>query len=107
MRIVPLTSDGAYRFNIELNGIVYTFEIKYNVRFNTWSFSMLQNEIDVITGVGMLIGVNMLEPFTLDNIGGLYMFDDSGQKLDAGPDDLGTRVIMIYLTPQEVIENVI
>jgi hypothetical protein len=125
MQIVPFTSDPRQKFSCNLNGVEYGFAANYNERSGVWAFDLSRaaTEEVLLTGVPILLGCDMLAPFGL-NIGSLITVDASAspawalagdgetlipvaQTTDADPfgafnDDLGTRVLVVYLKPGEV-----
>lgn len=105
MALIPLTNNASSIFNIDLNGIEYTLKTKFNYRFGYWTLDILLNDEPVFMGLGMLIGSNIIGQFPRGNeIGALFMIDTSDTRLDATFSDLGTRVVLMYLTPEEIVE---
>jgi hypothetical protein len=112
---LPFTSDPWRQFSTVLNGTEYTLSTRYNERNGVWYFDLgLESTGEVLAaGVPILIGCDMLAPYAL-GIGSLVAFDLGAasatetagvlqQSVDAGPEDLGTRVIVLYVAPGEVI----
>ena len=118
--VVPFSSDDrAYTFNCTLNGISYTFDVQYNERDGIWYFDLYlaTSDTPLASSIPILLGGNILSAYAYLGIGGLFAVDmgaasskgspsDTTENVlvsaDAGPDDLGTRVIVVYLTPDEV-----
>jgi len=113
MQTVPFTSDPNTQFTATLNGVEYEFLTNWNERNLTWSFDLSIADTGelLVAGVPVLIGCDMLAPHGL-GIGSMYAVDltatsaeeAEGRKLqsvDAGPDDLGVRVVVVYLAPGE------
>jgi hypothetical protein len=125
MQVVPFTSDPWQKFSCNLNGVEYGFAASYNERSGAWAFdlSLVSTGEVLLTGVPILLGCDMLAPFGL-NIGSLIAVDAAAspawalagdgetlipvaQTTDADPfgafnDDIGTRVLVVYLKPGEV-----
>jgi Domain of unknown function (DUF6983) len=107
MEKIPLIQSQSTVFNVDLNSINYNMQTKYNYRFGYWTLDILIGEDPFLMGIGMLIGTNILSQYPkANNIGALIMFDTSDSNLDANFNELGERVIMIYLTPEELDEIV-
>jgi hypothetical protein len=123
LQVVPFTSDPWQSFSCSLDGVEYGFAANYNDRNGVWSFdlSLKSTEEILVAGVPILLGCDMLAPFGL-GIGKMFAVDIAAspawalagdgltvipttQMLDADSgafnDDLGQRVIVIYLAPGE------
>ena len=104
---IPLTSDPSQTFSIDLEGNTYNFRVVYNQRNEMWTFDLSDvDENPILAGIPILIGPNLLQQFTLD-LGSLIVWDNEDQLVDsttANDDDLGTRVILVHYTPDEVAE---
>lgn len=117
-QVVPFTSDSAQTFSITLNGISYDFYARYVDRVGAWYFDLTRtsDQAPLARGVPILCGLDLLQPYRL-GIGSMYAVDMAAYKTpstvdgpadalnvtDAGSDDLGTRVIVLYLMPGEVL----
>jgi hypothetical protein len=130
MQVVPFTSDPWQTFSCTLNGTEYGFAANYNDRNGVWSFdlSLKATETGLVAGVPILLGCDLLAPFGL-GIGKLLAVDlaaapawilppngdplhpiSAYQMTDADPltlfnDDLGARVIVVYLVPGEAVPS--
>lgn len=126
MLILPFTAEPFRTFTTNLNGHSYQFTTNYNERNGVWSFDLADGETGdpIISGVPILIGCDLLGPYGL-GIGSMYAVDQAAtaapaligttgvvgpvlQMTDADPldafnDDLGTRVIVVYLAPNETM----
>lgn len=113
MQRLPLTSDPNASFTTSLGGTSYEFATSFNERAQSWSFDLFTAKDGklLLAGVPIVIGCDMLAPFGL-GIGSLYAVDltaasakeEAGhrpQSVDAGPEDLGVRVMVLYLAPGE------
>lgn len=103
MQIIPLTSDYDQSLVVQLGDARYGIATAWNERNKIWTFDLtLDAEQEVlVAGVPMLIGQDMLAPYALGR-GGLVMTDLSAKNTDAGPEDLGSRVIMTWLSTEEL-----
>jgi hypothetical protein len=115
MQKIPFTSDPNATFTTTLNGVDYQFDTLYNERASVWTFdlSLAKTGVPLVTGVPILLGCDMLAPYGL-GIGSLYAVDLTAaaqreqvgyrsQPVDAGPEDLGVRVMVLYLAPGEAL----
>jgi hypothetical protein len=103
-------SNPNYRIGVTLLGVSYWFDIRWNepdparpAMTGAWFLDVYDVNLKPIwSGIKLVIGTYLgracqQSPFT-DGV--LIVYDTSGKSLDAGFDDLGGRVQMIYL-PQE------
>jgi hypothetical protein len=104
MLVLPFTSDPARSFTTQLGDEKHTIEARYNDRSESWTFDIVRDadQVTLVTGVPLLLGGDMLAPYSL-LIGGLVAADLGGTDTDAGPDDLGDRVIVVWLSNDELI----
>jgi hypothetical protein len=116
MQTIPFTSDPWASFTTFLGGVEYRFAQYFNERNARWSFDLsLERTGEMLAaGIPILIGCDLLAPYAL-GIGTLLAVDLSAaaaveaagilpQSVDAGPEDLGARVIVVFIAPGEVIE---
>jgi len=103
MLLLPLTSDPSRFFTTDLAGGEYTIETRYNVRSASWTFDVTRDidGVRLVSGVPLLLGQELLSSYAL-KIGGMIASDLSNTETDAGPDDLGERLIVVYVTEQEL-----
>ena len=105
MQEIPLLSDPAQRFEIELNELRLFFTVRFNFAGSFWTFDLADSDKTLISGVTMLLGTNLFEPQRdlTETLGQIWMYDKTRSGLDATADNLGTDVIMLYFLPDEVI----
>ena len=94
----PSTAD--YTFGVTIDGNHYFMHVYWNDRDAAWYFDMAaSDETPIISGVkivlGTLLGRTAAKPPFSTGVLGVY--DNSGKMLDAGFDDLGSRVTMKWL----------
>jgi hypothetical protein len=102
MQVIPLTSEPASSFEIQIEGVIYRLVIRRNSRQGVWIGSFYTTEnIPVAVGIPLVLGVPLLDHHALP-IRYVYMYSADAQALsDAGANDLGGRVIMIKLNQAE------
>lgn len=100
---IPFTNDGAQQFVVQLGDRKFTFAANYNERSAAWVLDIFDpvTEAPIVTTIPLVIGADLLNPFNL-NIGSLFANSEDSTGLDAGPDDLGTRVKVYWLSADEV-----
>lgn len=100
---LPLTSDPAQDFVINLGGQQWELYIRYNDRSSFWTMDITEynSQTSLVIGMPILLGCDLLAPYILDN-GSMVATDTTGLGKDAGADDLGTRVIVFWYSPDEV-----
>jgi hypothetical protein len=103
MQELPFTSNPAQAFTVALGGTKYDITARYNDLAGYWTFDLTrtQDHAVLVSEVPILIGQDLLGPYALQ-VGGLVATDLSGVGLDAGPDDLGDRVTVTWLSPAEL-----
>lgn len=100
---VPFSSDYDQRFVTQLGDAKYRFDSRWNERGQTWSFDLAidaTGEI-LLAGAPMQIGQDVLAPYALGR-GAIIFTDLSKKNTDAGPDDMGTRVVATWFSPEEM-----
>ena len=101
MIIIPLSQNYSSLFDIELNLEIYDFRILYNSRFKNWSFDILKNDIEIISGVSMVLGSDIIAQFNL-GLDSLFMVDLDQTNIDASAFDIGSRVVLVKATQEEI-----
>ena len=103
MEMVPLTSATASSFEIQIEGVVYSISIRRNSRQDVWVASFYTvTKKPLAVGIPLVLGTTLVEHHALP-FRGLFMYSTDSQVLeDAGPEDLGTRVIMVKFTEAEL-----
>jgi hypothetical protein len=60
MKKIPITTDEIpCRFDIELAGIIYTFEIKYNVQFDFFTADLLLDDAPIVYGKKLMLNQSL------------------------------------------------
>ena len=98
---IPLTNDPEQLFNIVLNGANYDIRISLNSRTSVWSISFSQSGVDIVTGVALLGGVDILKQYTL-LIENMYMINLDNPSEDPTNENFGIVSKLFILTDEEV-----
>jgi hypothetical protein len=98
--ILPLDSlDSQYSVDVSLSLISYRLSLYWNERGQFWTLDIADtNEVIIAASIKLVADWELLGNLTQDGLppGKLLCVDMSGASLDPGPDDLGTRVILVY-----------
>lgn len=98
---IPLTTQPEQKFNITLSGLTYELRVIVNSRLKLWTVSFAQNGIDLVNGITMVSGVDLMIPYNLpfDN---MYIVNLDNSNLDPDKDTLGINSKLVILTDEEV-----
>lgn len=99
---IALTSDGSQKFSTVIDGTSYGFRLSYNTRMGIWTCSISVEGVDIVNGIGLLGGVDILNQFTF-SLKYMFTINLDNSNVDAGPDNLGTGVRLFKLTEFEVL----
>ena len=98
---LPVRSDvKAYDMQVELDGVVFTLNFRFNFRMGRWLMDIATAEgIELINGVVLLTGVNLNDYLVVEGMPpGVFTCEDrTGQNKNAGIEDLGNDVRLLYL----------
>ena len=88
-----------YRFSSVLDGTQYIFNVRWNVRDAAWYFDLMaEDETPIRSGIKIVLGTSLgassTAAFFQNNI--LVALDLLNSSRDAGLDDLGTRVRVLW-----------
>ncbi len=98
---VPLNSSPEQLFSITLNGETYDCRVILNSRTGIWSISFSQNTIDLINGIALLGGIDILNQYNIP-IENMYVVNLDKTNQDPSKDNLGTVAKLFILTDAEV-----
>lgn len=98
---LPLFNDVThYDYSIELEGVTYQFEFRWNARDASWYLSVMTADGEpLLLGRRMVIGSDLLVRLrdARRPPGQLFLLDTSGEDREAGQYDLGVRAQLYYL----------
>lgn len=99
--VLPVGSDAPhYDFSSALEGKLLTFEVRWNERSGAWFLSLYDSTGEpIFSGRRVVLGTNLLGRSADSRLppGTLIAYDTSGANLDAGRNDLGGRVQLLYV----------
>lgn len=106
MIILPFQpSTPFYDFSTDIDKQSVTFDVHWNARDTAWYFDVYDDVgRPIVSGVKVVRGVYLGRRArrSIFATGALFAVDVSGQKRDAGFDDLGARVQVIYASDFEL-----
>lgn len=103
--IIPIDSTPSQTFSTTIGGKTYGFDAHWNARDAAWFMSVFEEDgTPIIQGAKLVLNafIGRRSPHQLFSDGAFSLADLSGQGLDAGQDDLGTRVVLTYHTTEEI-----
>ena len=99
---IPIDNENAaYDFQVDLDGVTYTLDFKFNGRSNLWQMSILDAEGDnlIIGAVPVLTNAVLNYPYlaTPGTPPGTFIaIDETGQEQNANRDNFGTDIKLFY-----------
>lgn len=102
---LPLTSDPSRSVTVTMGDADYKLVTRYNDRSSVWTLDILSPSDDsyIVAAAPIVLGSDILEPFGV-GIGRMLVIDMSaapGSGTEAGPDDLGVRVRVLWISEDE------
>lgn len=106
-QVLPLQpSVPWYRMTVPINDTPYLFDVKWNARDQAWYFDLYEvDETPIAFGIKIVLGISLGRrvQHPLMQHGAFVARDLSNQWIDAGFDDMGTRVQLRYFTVYDII----
>lgn len=97
---LPVRSDfKAYSFQTELDGVVYTLTFRFNDRMSLWVMDIGDSSgNEILNGILLQTDVALTDQYVKEDLppGRFICIDESGESKDAGVDDLGNDVKLLY-----------
>ncbi len=95
-----------YQFSTTIENVEYFFNVRWNGRDQAWYFDVLTLDNEPIASgikvvLGTFLGRTTIHP--LFRNGAFAALDNSSSGKDAGFYDLGTRVIVIWMSTAEIL----
>lgn len=104
--ILPTRTDSPlYTFGVELDGVTYLLTFRWNDREAAWFFDLADSDGDpLMSGRKVTIGTALLARFRTPGLppGELEAIDTTGAQVEAGFDELGARVQLVYFAASEL-----
>ena len=105
--ILPTLSDGteAYDRRIQLEGVEYSFEFRFNFRRELWSFTIRALDgTPLLTGQSVHVGIVLNRRAVGGPPGALVAISETDDIDPPGLSELGQRVKLCYVTADELAE---
>lgn len=103
---VPTRTDlSIYRERVDLEGLSFIVDFQFNSREGFWYFDLLDvDEVPIKAGVKVVTGAPLLRLISDARRppGELLATDQTGEDREAGREDLGGDVLLVYATAEEV-----
>jgi hypothetical protein len=104
---LPLTSDPSRTFTTVFGDTHYRLTTRWNERAQVWTLDIADGDTDepLVGSMPIVLGSNILRSFRPD-LGSMMVIDTAAavdEGTDAGPDDLGSRIQLIWLALGEVV----
>lgn len=97
---IPTRNDiPFYTLRIELEGVLYILNIRYNERMDLWAMDILNDEeLPVVSGVLLLTGVPLLNNIVKEGLppGDFFLLDRQDNDRNATRELLGDEVNLFY-----------
>mgnify|MGYP000964135267 CR=1 FL=1 len=107
MQILPVIPGvSPQRFSVALGNAVYLFDLRWNPRDECWFLDAFDEDgTAIFHGAKVVLGshVGRLHRHRLTADGALIAADTSGRLADAGFEDLGRRVLLVYVPADELV----
>lgn len=98
-----VASNPNYRVGTTLNNVTYIFDVRWSTREGAWYFDIRDEDESMIrAGVKIVLGA-LLGRRSADARfppGAFETFDLTYTGREAGLDDIGTRVVVLYYSPE-------
>ena len=104
--IIPVRNDlPAYKFKIDLEGVMYVLDFGFNDRSKIWYMSILdQSEKLVIGDLPILVNVPLTDQYVKKGLppGRFIAIDETGKKQNPKIDNFGSDVKLFYQESDDV-----
>lgn len=99
---IPFDSTPSRSFVTQLGRSKYRFETRFNDRSGVWTMDLTDatTSVPMVRSVPLVLGCDLLEPYPF-GIGSIIVIDTANQGREAGAADLGDRVRVYWLSPDE------
>jgi hypothetical protein len=103
---LPLTSDPCRTFTTVFGDSRYRVTTQWNERSQVWTMDIANGDTDapIVAGMPIVLGADLLQSFapSLGTMLAIDMAAAAGNGTDAGPEEIGDRIQIVWLAPGEV-----
>lgn len=98
---IPLTNDPYQKFSVFIDDTRYDCELSFNDRMEAWTMNVSSNGEELIHGLPLLSGVNIVDQFLFfeDNVFVLNINDDTQNPTF---EDIGEESKLLIVTQEEI-----
>ncbi len=112
--LIPIRPDlDHFEETVTLDGVSFDLLFRWNNRDDCWYLSIFDPTVEenadgsrtpTLGSIPILTGWALLAQYRMRErpLGDIIVFDTSGQGLDPGRRDLGSRVLLVYYTADEI-----
>ena len=95
-----LVTSEAQSFDIDLAGIEYNVILKWNYLNETWVIDLSKETTLILSGIPLVLGVDLLEPYGYLNIGGKLVISTDSKDVEPKQtyENLGTIFRLYFIT---------
>lgn len=102
MVTIPLTPDPDYKFQVEIEDETVELRVRWNLVEQAWYLDITGVSFTLeLLGLKLVGGVDLLKPYAVVELGGLFIIDSEEKNQDPDFDGLGDRYRLIYVTKAE------
>ena len=101
MQQIPLTTYPNQTFRIVLDDQDVGFSFSFAHVAQMWDFNLSVEGVEVLTGQRLVLGTDLLRAHNF-GIGALIAYATADRGHEAARSDLGSRVMLLHLTEEEV-----
>jgi hypothetical protein len=105
---LPTRTDSPYYdFEVELDGRSFVLTLLWNGRDSSWYLDIADDSsTPLLSGRKLVLGAPLLSRFSDARLppGELILVDTTGKDAEAGLEDLGGRVLLVYASRQDLLD---
>jgi len=96
--IVPVTTDPAQQFTVDLDGQTVDLSIRWNSTTEQWVMDFTAITFTTnINGIAMVTGVDLLGPYAVREVGQMWVVDLEEKNEEPTLDGFGDRFQLMYV----------
>lgn len=96
-----------YTQKVTLDGQTFTLEFKWNIREEFWYMNLLNDDnVAIVSGIKIVTNWPLLRRVTNEErpLGDFFAYDITDVGTEAGFEELGERVLLLYFSQAELAE---
>ena len=98
---IPLSNSPSQSLSVNHEDVVYDLRVLFNSRTRLWEMDIASNSVDLVSGVGLVSGVDILAAYTL-NLRNLFVINLEDPIGDPTIDSMGSGAKLIVFTDAEL-----